>query len=59
MTGSGNCEGCEFLGTGLGLDFGFDSAGQTEPKTEAVSVCPNRTDIGGKPRTFFFSTVAS
>jgi hypothetical protein len=28
---------------------------QPEPKSETVSVCPNRTDIGGKPKTFFFS----
>jgi hypothetical protein len=38
------------IGTGLGLGCGFDSAGQTEPKTEAASVCPNRTDMGGYRR---------
>ena len=26
----------------------------TEPKLDSVSVCPNRTDIGSKPKTFFF-----
>ena len=35
--------------------FSFDSAGQTEPKSEVASVCPNRTDIGGNRRHFFFS----
>jgi len=42
------------LGMGLGLSFGFASARQTEPNSEAASACPNQTDIGGKPKTFFF-----
>ena len=39
---------------GFGFSFSFVSASQTEPKSEAASVCPNRTDIGSKPKTFFF-----
>jgi hypothetical protein len=44
------------LGMGLGLSSGFPSTRQTEPKVEVASVCPNRTDIWGKPKTFFFFT---
>jgi hypothetical protein len=32
----------------------FSSVRQTEPKSETASVCRNRADIGGKPKTFFF-----
>jgi len=39
---------------GIGLACGPNSVCQTEPKTEAASVCPNRTDIEGKPKTIFF-----
>jgi hypothetical protein len=44
----------EFLDLGFGLTCGQNSVCQTEPKTEAASVCPNRTDIEGKPKTIFF-----
>jgi hypothetical protein len=40
---------------GLGLTCRFASVRQTEPKSETALVCPNRTDIGGKPKTFFYS----
>ncbi len=53
----------EDIDLGFGLTCGQNSVCQTEPKTEAASVCPNRTDIEGKPKTifflFFFSPIVS
>jgi hypothetical protein len=38
----------------FGSDLGLASERETEPKSETTSVCPNRTDIGGIPKTVFF-----
>jgi hypothetical protein len=34
------------------MDFGLHPV---EVKSEADSICPNRTDIWGKPKSFYFS----